>query len=320
MTFQELIARAAHSPDNGVPDWMLGCFRRSCISFANGESDNQTIVYWFQSRNFTIDLRLPQPAEQVRSAALEDYSALELNVLANYEGWVATYNWEDEQMSWHGGTALQVTDRWPEPAQLHRIGNCMIEFAPSGAYVEDWRLQPTQPGPLVGLRLIEEYKVDTGQRFSRTGGLIVCGDHAAWVLGRASPITDSGSPLPALAASAVGDGHRLQPLFDFETSVASGSLALGYTVRHSTRPDRVGKPLLTDGEFDWIKDTRQVEQTLTRGGQSWVRVFEVDVIEPDHSFTMATPSSQSADEWFQRESTTLRRHTGVPPCHRNSNN
>jgi hypothetical protein len=32
------------------------------LSFANGESDNQTIVYWFQSRNFTIDLRLPQPA------------------------------------------------------------------------------------------------------------------------------------------------------------------------------------------------------------------------------------------------------------------
>lgn len=128
---------------------------------------------------------------------------------------------------------------------------------------------------------------------------------------RAEPINDSGSPLPDLTASAVGDGHRLQPLFDFEMSVASGSLTLGDTVRHPTRSDRVGKPLLTDGEFDWAEDTRQVEQTLTRDGQSWVRVFEVDVIETDYSFTIATLSSQSAEKWFLRESTTLRCYTEV---------
>lgn len=311
MTLQALIDQFTHSPSHSVPDWMLGCFRRRCISFANGESDNQTIVFWFQSRNFTIDLRLPLAVEQVRAAELEDYSATELAVLANYEGWVASCDWTDEKMSWYGGTALQTTDRWPEPAELHRTGNCMIEFAPSGAYVEDWRLQPSEPGPLIGLRLVEEYDPDTGQRFPRAGGLIVCGDHAAWVLGRSRPIADTTSSLPELAAGAVGDRERLQSLFDFETSVASGSLAQGYTVLHSTRPGRVGQPLLAAGKFDWIEDTRRVEQTFAHDGQNRVRVFEVDVIEPNHEFALKTPSSEDAEGWFQQESNTLRRYTEV---------
>ncbi len=311
MTLEELAGRVTHSPGNSVPDWMLGCFRRRCISFANGESDNQTIVYWFQSRTFTIDLRLPLAAEQVRAAALEDYSAGELAVLANYEGWVAACDWTDEKMSWHGGTALQTTNRWPEPAELRRIGNCMIEFAPSGAYVEDWRLQPSEPGPLIGLRLVEEYDPETGQRFPRSGGLIVCGDHAAWVLGRSGSMTDTDSSLPDMAASAVGDRERLQPLFDFETSVASGSLAQGYTILHSTRPDRVGQPLLSEGNFDWIEDSRCVEQTFSHEGQNRVRVFEVDVIESDYAFALGTPSNKAAEAWFQRETTTLHRYTEV---------
>jgi hypothetical protein len=311
MTLEELAGRVTHSPGSSVPDWMLGCFRRRCISFANGESDNQTIVYWFQSRTFTIDLRLPLAAEQVRAAALEDYSADELAVLANYEGWVAACDWTDEKMSWHGGTALQTTNRWPEPAELRRIGNCMTEFAPSGAYVEDWRLQPSESGPLIGLRLVEEYDPETEQRFPRTGGLIICGDHAAWVLGRSGPMTDTDSSLPDMAASAVGDRERLQTLFDFETSVASGSLAQGYTILHSTRPDRVGQPLLSEGSFDWIEDTRYVEQTFSHEGQNRVRVFEVDVIESDYAFALGTPSNKAAEAWFQQESTTLRRYTEV---------
>ncbi len=86
---------------------MLGCFRRRCISFANGESDEQTIVYWFQSRNFTIDLRL----------------------------------------------------------------------------------QPSAPGPLVGLQLLQDYDEGIGRWSTRGGGLIICGDHAAQVLGRPADVT-----------------------------------------------------------------------------------------------------------------------------------
>lgn len=41
-----------------IPDFLYGAFRRKSISFYNGLTDENTIVYWFQSRSFTIDLRL----------------------------------------------------------------------------------------------------------------------------------------------------------------------------------------------------------------------------------------------------------------------
>ncbi|WP_372958210.1 hypothetical protein [Marinobacter sp.] len=311
MTLEELVNRVNVSPDQSVPDWMLGCFRRRCISFANGESDNQTIVYWLQSRNFTIDLRLPRVADQVRPAPLEDYRAGDLDVLAGYEGWMAPCEWADRKLSWYGGTALQLTNRWPEPAELRRVGNCMVEFAPSGAYVEDWRLQPSSPGPLVGLRLLEEYDPQTGQRFARGGGLIICGDYAARVLGRPAPLTESHSSLAEMAVSAEGSREHLTALFDFETSVASGSLAQGYTVEHSTQPGRVGLPLLEEGSFRWDEDLGRVEQTFSHDDQNRIRIFEVDVIEPNREFALNTPASAAAEAWFLGESDTLRRYTGV---------
>lgn len=311
MTLQELINRVTCSPDQGVPDWMLGCFRRRCISFANGESDSDTIVYWLQSRNFTIDLRLPRAADQVSPAPLEDYPAEDLMILASYEGWLAPCEWADRKMSWYGGTALQLTNRWPEPAELRRVGNCMVEFAPSGAYVEDWRLQPSSPGPLVGLRLLEEYDPQTGHRFARDGGLIICGDYAARVLGRSVPLTDNSLPLSEIAVSAVGSREQLTPVFDFETSVASGSLEQGYTVEHSTQPGRVGLPLLEQGSFSWNEDLERVEQAFSHNGQNRVRVFEVDVINPHWEFALTTPSNPQAEAWFLHESDTLRRYTGV---------
>ena len=40
-----------------IPSYLYGAFRRKSISFFNGLTDENTIVYWFQSRSFTIDFR-----------------------------------------------------------------------------------------------------------------------------------------------------------------------------------------------------------------------------------------------------------------------
>lgn len=311
MTLQELLRDHYYAPPHSVPDWMLGCFRRRCISFANGDSDDQTIVFWVQSRNFSIDLRLPRKPDQVPARKLEDYSAAELQVLANYEGWEAISHWNGQQMHWSGGTAFQVTDRWPEPAELRRVGNCMTEFAPSGAYVEDWRLQPSAPGPLVGLRLVAEYCPRTGLRSPRGGGLIICGDYAALVLGRTSPLAAGGAPLPEQVARAQGDPGRLQQLFEFETSVASGNAIDGFSIRHSTVAARVDEPLLPDGRFEPIAESNQVQFQFTRAGDPVVWVMEIDVLEPRHEFALSTAATASSRDWFQEEAATLTRYTGV---------
>jgi hypothetical protein len=315
MTLQEMIRKHAYTPKQSVPDWMIGCFRRRSISFANGESDDQTIVYWMQSRNFTIDLRLPLKEDQVPTRDIADCTPAELAVMANYEGWEAASHWENNRLRWSGGTALQLTDRWPEEAELQRIGNCMIEFAPSGSYVEDWRLQPSAPGPLVGLRLVEEHYPQSGESVPRRGGLIICGDHAALVLGRASPlpagISTKNLSLPDRVADAIGDPEQLRQLLDFETSVASGNPDQGYAVLHSTVAARVNESLLPDGEFESSEDSNRVQYQFTRGDQTCVWIFEIDVLEPLHNFTLSTPSTDASMSWFGRESETLTRYTRV---------
>lgn len=155
MNLFELAARHPMRVEGGVPDWMLGHFRRRTISFADGRSDERTQVHWLQSRTFTIDLRLPE-GPPLPGRAWQDYDAAELRVLANHEGWVADSVWEGGMLSWRGGVSLQLHNRWPEPARLQRIGNCMIEFGTTGAYVEDWRLQAggavDRPAPVGRMR------------------------------------------------------------------------------------------------------------------------------------------------------------------------
>lgn len=305
MTLQELLNNQPREPGSSVPDWMLGCFRRHCISFANGESDTTTLVFWFQSCNFTIDLRLPDMNRRVPVQPLADCSPEELQTLANYEGWFAHSDWNGEHMAWHSETSLQLHNRWPEPAQLRRIGNCMIEFAPSGAYVEDWRLQPSSPGPLVGLRLLEERNRTTGQVLHRGGGLIICGDFAALVRGRPKPVPQDAVSLPGAVAGA--QPTDLTNLLAFETSVARGSLDLGYIVQHSTVAVRVGQPLLPIHDADWQRDGDQVLCTMKRQGDVIELRFDIDVLRAEHDFAQTTAAA--AERWFAREAGTLTRYT-----------
>lgn len=309
MNLLELLERHPYSPAHSVPEWMLGCFRRRSISFANGETDRSTIVYWFQSRTFTIDLRLPLLDEQAPAIDLAHCSQEQLKVLANYEGWVADSHWDGALMSWQNETSLQVHNRWPEPAELRRIGNCMIEFAPSGAYVEDWRSQLNETGPLIGLRLIEESSPVTGQRLHRGGGLIVCGNHAALVLGRSEALEPDTGVLPELVADAETDSVRLQQLFNFETSVAQGAIDTGYTVVHSTCPERVGQALLNLDGFEWLAENQRLRQIVTINGHLRERLFEVDCIEHTVNFSSITDTSAEVKAWFEKESGTLTRYT-----------
>lgn len=289
----------------GVPEWMLGHFRRRTISFADGRSDERTQVHWLQSRTFTIDLRLPD-ALPLPVRALADYSLPELRTLANHEGWMADSLWRDGQLSWADGVSLQTHNRWPEPAILHRVGNCMIEFAPSGAYVEDWRLQATG-GPLIGLRLLEERDAETDELLHLGGGLIICGEHAGWVEGRPHGLPDAPGSLRDRAAAAVGDAATLSSLFDCETSLARQDANGDYRIELSTRPARIGQCLFMDG-FERLADGSLRQQVTLPNGRAVVRTFAIDTLEPEWRAELASPSTLEAEEWFEGERETLGRY------------
>lgn len=309
MSLADLLQAHAFPSAHHVPDWMMGLYRRHCIAFADGTSDIETQVFWMQSRNFSIDLRLPRNDRLVAAAKPWDqYSKAELTVLANHEGWVAQSIWDGKELVWREPTALQLHDRWPEPAPLQRIGNCMIEFAPSGIYVEDWRLQPSKPGPLIGLRLVEERAVAGGKLRHRGGGLIVSGEYAGLVLGRAEQPAAADALLPQ-ALAAAGDAKSLGKLFNFETSIARGSMANGFKVTHSTLPGRTGQPLFSFDGFSLEADGSVQQHTTAADGVAIKRIFTIDALETEYAWPQFTAAADTGRAWMEKEAATLKRYT-----------
>jgi hypothetical protein len=302
-------------PSGGsVPPWTLGCFRRRSITFFNGDADDSTLVLWLQSRGLTADLRLaadrPKPASR---EALSDLSLDELTRLAEVEGGVSPTRFEagtgsgvelSGTMQWSDWTAFQIHDKWPEPGDLRRVGDCLIEYAPSGAYVEDWRLQPSGDGPLIGLTLVEERDTKSAQVTHRGGGLVIAGEHAIFVRGRAEVLPPA-KRLSDLIERARTEPRLLDAIFGFEASYARRDGSGRYVVTASTSPWREGRPLLALGGFKLedgfvLQKAREKERAVERR-------FRVDTLEPNYEDWVATPATTPAVAWLAAEEQTLLR-------------
>lgn len=304
--------QGTNPPSRGVPVWTLGCFRRRSITFFNGDSDDTTLVLWLQSRGLTGDLRLAAGRPRVSSReALSDLSLADLVALAEVEGGISPTRFDGSTlpgaelsgtMHWLDWTAFQVHDKWPEPGDLRRVGDCLIEFAPSGAYVEDWRLQPGGDGPLIGLSLVEE-RDEKGKLLHRGGGLVMAGEHALFVRGRAEPLPAC-ARVTDLVERATGEPALLDALFGFEASYARRDVAGRYIVQSSTLPWREGKPLLALGGFT-LQDG-VVLQKARENNRAVERRFTVDTLESSYEDWLATPATTAAAHWLHEETTLLR--------------
>lgn len=314
MELLELCSLQATTPHSrSVPLWTLGCFRRRSISFFNGESDDSTLVLWLQSRGLTGDLRLaaerPRPASR---EALSDLPLADLVRLAEAEGGISPTRFDAHggsgalelsgTMNWTDWNAFQLHAKWPEPGILRRVGDCLIEFAPSGAYVEDWRLQPGGDGPLIGLSLVEE-RDDKGTLLHRGGGLVVAGEHAILVRGRAHALP-AAERVTDLLERAANEPRLLDAIFGFDASYARRDPSGRYIVQASTLPWREGKPLMAWGGFSLHDGV--VVQKAREHGQAVERRFTVDTLEPSYEDWLATPATAAAAEWLHTEKTLLR--------------
>jgi len=257
-----------------------------------------------QCRALSAEVRISAGRPEPRGrTSYTDYSSQELKALAEVEGSFAETAWNGETMRWSSPVAFQLHQKWPEPGLLRRIGDCMIEFAPSGAYVEDWRLQPSRPGIVVGLRLLREYNVNTGVVTHSGGGLIVCGDHAALVLGRPRTL-----PSCSRVSDLIGDStdSLSNDVFSFEASFAVlDSATRKFTITLSTNPGRGGEPLSVAEGYSYNPETRLITQRFREGDNLFERLFLPDTLESSVTFSSATSVVSEAAEWLERESDTL---------------
>jgi hypothetical protein len=281
----DLAAAAPQSRPLQVPAWTLGCFHRRCITYATGAEDASTRVIWIQSHGLTGDIRVPAERPDVsHRTGLDDCTAEELAALALAEGGVADTTWAEGRMNWSNWAAVQPYDKWPEPGELRRVGGSLLEFAPSGIYVEDWRLQGGGSGPLVGLRLLSEDGVP------RDGGLVIAGDHALLALGRVAAL-EGDEPLPVQAARGVDPAR----LFAAEAryAVRQGGR---YIVKLATNPFAEGEPLDLAGF-----EPGPGPDLLRQGARLW----RIDTLLAEQPIPLATPAAAEGLAWLEREGARL---------------
>jgi hypothetical protein len=303
MKLADLGELARATSGNGVaPDWLRGPFWRKSITYYTGAVDLQTQVLWLQSLGLSADFRFPPDRVRRKGrSALDEFSFDDLLRLTANEGGLARTHWNGSNMTWFDWEAFQTHDKWAEPGELRRVGDCVIEFAPSAAYVEDWRVAPSAAGPLIGLRLVAETNLESGEVLHRGGGLIVCGDHAALVRGRASDLP------PGRLTDTVGGMSReaaMRTILSFDASYATRTTeGAPFLVRLSTNPLREGEVLFSDDGFSG--EAGRIYQRTTEGGVSIQREFTVDTFISHTEFPRSTSCSGEGVEWLNREANTL---------------
>jgi len=269
-----------------IPGFLYGAFRRKSISFYNGLTDENTIVYWFQSRSFTIDLRLKS---QTGTAVQER------------QGWIGNTLWDSasQLLSWEVKDYANYQNhvQWPEPARLHAIGNCILEFSPSNVYVEDWRRQ-VQHGLFLGLRLQSALDVQSGQTLEMDGGLIICADHIAYALTRLPEVQ---SVVAQMELKAV-DPTVFALVESFEVSIGTDGQAKTY----STRSSETGKAFNLEN-FEVLNESRLLQHVIL-DGRDIELIFELDIYQPDYQFQYATPTTTQAESWLKSEQDHLMQH------------
>ena len=304
MTLDELARKFPAPPPPRVPDWALGTHRRRSISFATGFEDLSTFVVWVQAHGMTGDLRI-HPARPPLAAGdrLEDLDLESLVRLASVEGGIAATAWAEGLMRWSGWIGFQPYDKYPEPGLLRRVGDCMIEFAPSGIYVEDWRYQKSGPGILAGLRLVAETAGD-GCEHKRAGGLVIAGDHAMLVLGRRVPLAE-GTRAQDLVRESDDPVAALRQALDCTVDFAERNAEGTFRVKASTDPRREGSDLDVARRF--IPGRADNELIELRDGDAAVasRLWRIDSLEGEREFPLATTVPAERLDWLAAEADTL---------------
>lgn len=298
MSLDLLAATRPYAEPLAVPQWTLGCFHRRCITFATGIEDASTRVIWVQSHGLTADLRLPLVRPDVRDrGGLAACTPGERAELARGEGFVARTSWDGALMHWDAFAAFQPYEKWPEPGRLERVGACLVEWAPSGIYVEDWRLQPGGSGLSVGLQLVSETGEDSVSR-PRDGALVIAGDHALMVIARRAPLPD-GRVHEILAA----DPALWEDAFDCEVAYAQRRDG-AWPIQLAVDPFMEGRDLLGDAIFE--PDPGRDLLVQRRSGPGWrERLWRIDTLRTDLDAGAVTTASPEGIAWLDREADAL---------------
>jgi hypothetical protein len=227
---------------------MLGCWKRKYIRFKSGETDTSTIVIWLQTLSSMVDIRIPERIlDFSKGDSLEEYTVEQLCELATQDCSTAITRLDESTTpyptaSWESNdddAYIQMVVNFPEDGWFDwkEDGSCMMEWAPSGAYEEDWRLLANSRSHITEFRRINNGKNEF---------VFLAGDHVVYVRSRALEIKEL-RPIEVIAKEYLDNKDYLIALVDVEFSYAYRKEAGDeFEIKHSTLPFREGQNLKLD--------------------------------------------------------------------------
>ncbi len=213
-------------PAQTVPDELIGCWQRQWIEFADGTRDDTSFVVWLQLPSLMADVRLSAAALALGGRSSFSIDALRVLAESDSSSGATTCTpivRRTATASWSSAVGFQPVSAFPEPGLLEwsADGKVMMERAPSGAYVEEWRLLSESRGPLSHSALAD------GSEWFRAGPVGVL-------------VRDRRVALPSVSRlTELTDRATLEAAIDCEFSFARFADGL-WTIQHSTTPARVG--------------------------------------------------------------------------------
>jgi hypothetical protein len=224
-----------------VPDRMIGCWIRRYIQFSDGTRETATRVIWVQTASGMGDMRIRADRPALRHCVeLADCSDSELLVLSEQDCSCARTVLDESTTphptaTWprgNDGFANQPVQNFPEPGWFawREAGDCMMEWAPSGAYEEEWRLQARSQ--------------DFAMHLVRAGAtpttcLYIAGDYAMMARD-CSGKAEQKKPLPEIVAARFHSRAAAEMLLDGEFSFARRQNSQSYEIQLSSLPWREG--------------------------------------------------------------------------------
>lgn len=250
--------------------------------------DRQTAerVLWLQTASGFGDMRIPKSRfssggnsnnkrHECTASSLAELSVGKLLQLAEADCFCGICILEENTLSREGrpksnwiagdtGFSQQVVSNWPEDGWLEwpetdldstpTKGTCMMEYAPEGQYIEDWRLQPGSSGLCCHLTTKTAYASDDidGERITRN--IYMAGVHLMLAIDRRrGEQEEENRPLVAIVKDRHMKNRALVESYlsqEFSYAKKTDSKATDFGVELSTLPWRQGGTI----SMDWLHD------------------------------------------------------------------
>ncbi len=265
-----------------APNWLVGLWRRESIEMRDGTLDRTTRVFWGQTRNLFVDIRIPsdRPAWQ-GGRGFKDFTLEELGQIAEQRAFAGHVVVDGDCCTWNRCIDYQPNTGRPDTGRLRHEGDILHERGDANTvmamdYHEVYRREIRGEERRLALRLEGCEGAPFGERPAGDAILVVLDDRFMFArsrpydLGRAETLRE-------LVQRADGDRASIEACLDCEVSIGRlGKDDPAWRIEHSTLPWREGERLFPRGQAGLEPGPNLLRLDTPAGRAHW-RIFDTSL-------------------------------------------